>query len=278
MNEQYVHLNGELVPEIKAQISMFDRGFTLADGVFETMVSRNGNLFRLNQHMDRLDKGCDLLGIQRLNRRETKQKILELLHTNKLTSAVIRLTVTRGVDRQRGLTIHDPVVPTILIRTHLRSTHKIEGISLSVSSIARNEGSPISGIKSISYSDSIVAKKLASEEGFDDALLLNNLGNVACATSSNFFVTQDNTIITPPLSDGVLGGIIRGVIFEISSKFGLKIIERSFKPNFDAYEESFITNVVTGIVPVVAIDKVAIGSGHIGPIVKRLSQTINSEM
>ena len=278
MNEQCVHLNGELVPESKAQISMFDRGFTLADGVFETMVSRNGNLFRLNQHMDRLDKGCDLLGIQRLNRRETKQKILELLHTNKLTSAVIRLTVTRGVDRQRGLTIHDPVVPTILIRTHLRSTHKIEGISLSVSSIARNEGSPISGIKSISYSDSIVAKKLASEEGFDDALLLNNLGNVACATSSNFFVTQDNTIITPPLSDGVLGGIIRGVIFEISSKFGLKIIERSFKPNFDAYEESFITNVVTGIVPVVAIDKVAIGSGHIGPIVKRLSQTINSEM
>ncbi len=278
MNEQCVYLNGELVPEIKAQISMFDRGFTLADGVFETMVSRNGNLFRLNQHMDRLDKGCDLLGIQRLNRRETKQKILELLHTNKLTSAVIRLTVTRGVDRQRGLTIHDPVVPTILIRTHLRSTHKIEGISLSVSSIARNEGSPISGIKSISYSDSIVAKKLASEEGFDDALLLNNLGNVACATSSNFFVTQDNTIITPPLSDGVLGGIIRGVIFEISSKFGLKIIERSFKPNFDAYEESFITNVVTGIVPVVAIDKVAIGSGHIGPIVKRLSQTINSEM
>ena len=278
MNEQCVHLNGELVPEIKAQISMFDRGFTLADGVFETMVSRNGNLFRLNQHMDRLDKGCDLLGIQRLNRRETKQNILELLHTNKLTSAVIRLTVTRGVDRQRGLTIHDPVVPTILIRTHLRSTHKIEGISLSVSSIARNEGSPISGIKSISYSDSIVAKKLVSEEGFDDALLLNNLGNVACATSSNFFVTQDNTIITPPLSDGVLGGIIRGVIFEISSKFGLKIIERSFKPNFDAYEESFITNVVTGIVPVVAIDKVAIGSGHIGPIVKRLSQTINSEM
>ena len=278
MNEQCVHLNGELVPESKAQISMFDRGFTLADGVFETMVSRNGNLFRLNQHMDRLDKGCDLLGIQRLNRRETKQNILELLHTNKLTSAVIRLTVTRGVDRQRGLTIHDPVVPTILIRTHLRSTHKIEGISLSVSSIARNEGSPISGIKSISYSDSIVAKKLVSEEGFDDALLLNNLGNVACATSSNFFVTQDNTIITPPLSDGVLGGIIRGVIFEISSKFGLKIIERSFKPNFDAYEESFITNVVTGIVPVVAIDKVAIGSGHIGPIVKRLSQTINSEM
>ena len=278
MNEQCVHLNGELVPESKAQISMFDRGFTLADGVFETMVSRNGNLFRLNQHMDRLDKGCDLLGIQRLNRQETKQNILELLHTNKLTSAVIRLTVTRGVDRQRGLTIHDPVVPTILIRTHLRSTHKIEGISLGVSSIARNEGSPISGIKSISYSDSIVAKKLASEEGFDDALLLNNLGNVACATSSNFFVTQDNTIITPPLSDGVLGGIIRGVIFEISSKFGLKIIERSFKPNFDAYEESFITNVVTGIVPVVAIDKVAIGSGHIGPIVKRLSQTINSEM
>ena len=278
MNEQCVHLNGELVPESKAQISMFDRGFTLADGVFETMVSRNGNLFRLNQHMDRLDKGCDLLGIQRLNRQETKQNIVELLHTNKLTSAVIRLTVTRGVDRQRGLTIHDPVVPTILIRTHLRSTHKIEGISLSVSSIARNEGSPISGIKSISYSDSIVAKKLASEEGFDDALLLNNLGNVACATSSNFFVTQDNTIITPPLSDGVLGGIIRGVIFEISSKFGLKIIERSFKPNFDAYEESFITNVVTGIVPVVAIDKVAIGSGHIGPIVKRLSQTINSEM
>tara|TARA_Y100001960_G_scaffold68280_1_gene71959 strand:+ start:1080 stop:1916 length:837 start_codon:yes stop_codon:yes gene_type:complete len=278
MNEQCVHLNGELVPESKAQISMFDRGFTLADGIFETMVSRNGDLFRLNQHMDRLDKGCDLLGIQRLNRRETKQNILELLHTNKLTSAVIRLTVTRGVDRQRGLTIHDPVVPTILIRTHLRSTHKIEGISLGVSSIARNEGSPISGIKSISYSDSIVAKKLVSEEGFDDALLLNNLGNVACATSSNFFVTQDNTIITPPLSDGVLGGIIRGVIFEISSKFGLKIIERSFKPNFDAYEESFITNVVTGIVPVVAIDKVAIGSGHIGPIVKRLSQTINSEM
>ena len=277
MTEQLVYLNGDFVPESKAKVSVFDRGFTLADGVFETMVAKDGKIFRLKRHLERLDYGCDVLGIPCLIREDIETAIYELMCKNKLHNAVVRLTVTRGFDRERGLNIHNPVFPTVSIRTANRTEHKAQPLSLGIASIVRNEGSPISGIKSLSYVDSVVAKNLALKSGFDDALILNNAGNVTCATSSNFFLTLEDTIFTPPVHDGILAGVTRGFVIEISSSLGLKIKETSIKPRFDKYQESFVTNVVTGVLPVVAINRVNIGSGEVGPITTAITKMLDLE-
>ncbi|MBH51580.1 MAG: hypothetical protein CL785_00285 [Chloroflexi bacterium] len=270
MKSYIASVNGTLLYEHESTVSILDRGFTLADGVFETMVAKNTNVFRLDQHLQRLKKGSELLGIVIPKIEELKNQLISVLDANKLPYSVIRFTVSRGYDYQRGLNVHADTLPTIVIRVSPRNKPNIAGISVSLSSIRRNEGSPVSKIKSLSYVDGVIAKQLAHDMGFDDAILLNNAGYIACATSSNVFLVKNKCLITPSLSNGVLEGVTRSIVLESAKSIGLNVYEESVLPDFNTVNEMFMTNIVSGIVPIVSVDGVFIGSGSIGPISNQL--------
>ena len=253
-------VNGNLVKENEAYISIMDRGFTLADGLFETMIARRNKVINFERHFDRLESGASILDINIPEKEILLSNISDVLDANSLDLSVIRLTISRGYDYERGLTIHDSS-PSIIIRVAPHSVNQGNKISLTISSIRRNEASPIPNIKSLSYVDSVVAKNQAVKNGFDDALLLNTKGNISCATSSNVFVVQGDFLITPPAHEGVLLGVTRSIIMENVAFMNLKMIEQSVKPEFDSFDEVFITNVVSGVTSVSSIDSINIGLG-----------------
>ena len=264
-------VNGSLVAEDKAVISILDRGFTLADGLFETMMAKSGKVTHLHRHMNRLEYGCKIMGLKLPSRGDIVAILEQVLEANQFALSTIRMTVSRGYDYKRGLSIHEEVVPSIVVRVAEQKNSVNRDVSLTVSTVRRNEGSPLSNLKTLAYADAVLARKLAFERGYDDALLLNNKGNVACATSSNFFLVKDDVVITPPLSDGVLPGIVRSLLLDQGHLHRIKTREMSIVPVFRDVDGVFITNVVTGVTNVSSVDGLPIGSDKGRQIVKQIS-------
>lgn len=266
-------IDGNLVAENKAVISILDRGFTLADGIFETMTAVNENVRYLHRHLKRLANGCVILGISIPPESDIRNILLEVLRANNLSLSTIRLTVSRGYDHKRGLLVHDELSPSIIVRVAERSESTPREVRLIISEVKRNEGSPLTNLKTLAYTDSVFARKIASDLGYDDALMINNKGDVACATSSNFFVVKDDSIITPPLTDGVLPGIVRSLILEGKLTEDITIRENSIAPDFTGIDGAFLTNVVTGVTNISHIEGQSIGSSHGHKLIKRLSDS-----
>lgn len=260
MAKAIASVNGRLVLEREAVVSVLDRGFTLSDGLFETMVGKNRKVLHLDRHLNRLENGSSILGLELPSRSSLTSLLEEVLDKNGFSMSNIRLTVSRGYDYERGLQVHKNLSPTIVVRVSEQKALYIRDISLAISPIRRNEGSPLSNVKTLAYTDSVLARKLAIESGYDDAIMLNNRGDVACATSSNFFLLKDGLVLTPPLSDGVLPGITRSIIIEEGNAHGFKIQEKTITPDFKSIDGAFITNVVTGLINVGCIDGFPIGS------------------
>ncbi|MBI4299313.1 MAG: aminotransferase class IV [Chloroflexi bacterium] len=258
MGETVLYVNGRFLPESQANVSALDRGFTLADGLFETMVAVQERVFRLDDHLSRLMKGADWLDLSLPTPDELAGAIRETLRRNGLPRSVARLTVTRGMDTGRGLSIPEGASPTVVVRvmTRQRLPSQNSGRSLTISTLRRDEASPLSQFKSLFYTQGIVARLKAQRSGADDALLLNTKGKVACATSSNLFlVRRDGTLVTPPPSDGALLGIARQTVMELARSLDISLAEDSIAPEeLSEAEEVFLTNVVTGPVPVVSVD------------------------
>ena len=269
-------VNGHLFPENEATISILERGFTLADGLFETMVARYEEVPHFERHIDRLQRGACVLGMPIEARGAVRSHVSRVLEANGLPHSIVRLTLSRGYDHGRGLAIPDKSVSSIVIRVSPRDVPIVEGVTLTVSSVRRNEGSPVSNVKSLAYTDNVVAKLRANRRGFDEALLLNNAGHVACTTSSNFFIVKDYLITTPPIRDGVLPGVVRSIILENASALSLNLQEGSIAPDFGSIDEAFITNTVAGVVPVLSVDGITIGSGKVGVATKKLSALYNA--
>ena len=249
----------------KAYLSPLDRGFSLADGVFETMVAVGDRVFRLDDHLARLLEGASVLELPLPTPRDLAWAVRETLRRNGLPRSVARLTATRGVDSGRGLATPAQSTPTVVVRVTPRQRLEDEsgGRSIKVASLRRNETSPVSRIKSLAYTEGIVARLEAQRAGADDALLLNTQGNVACATSSNIFlVRSDRAVVTPPTSDGALPGIARRTVLELATRLGYPTSEESISPaDVMQAEEVFLTNVVTGPVPVISVDGHPVGTG-----------------
>lgn len=277
MAEPILCIGGRFVPEGQAHLSPLDRGFSLADGLFETMVAVGDRVFRLHDHLSRLLEGARLLRLPLPTSDELAWSVIETLRRNGLPRSVARLTVTRGVDLGRGLAPPAQSTPTIVIRVtpHQPLTAPTAGRSLMVANIRRNETSPLSWVKSLAYTEAIVELLEARRAGADDALLLNTGGNVACATSSNLFLVRSNgTVVTPPVSEGALPGIARRTVLEMAPQLGLMPLEKPIAlADLMRAEEVFLTNVVTGPVAVTCIDGHPIGAGKPGRMSLALATT-----
>jgi branched-chain amino acid aminotransferase len=239
-----LYLNGAIVPADFARIDPADRGFTLADGLFETLRAYAGKPFRLEDHLVRLESSAQALGIPLLfDPVRIAEAVLEVLAANNLGEgdAAIRITATRGTG-PRGLAPPAEVKPTLLITASAYAPLP-ERCAAAIVEIRRNEGSPLSRMKSLGYLDNVLAAREAAARGAEEAILLNNADRVAGGARANVFAVLDGRLVTPPLSDGVLPGIARRVVLELAAELRIPAEEASLSPtDLAAAKEIFLTN------------------------------------
>jgi len=271
MMEELVHLNGKLVPRSKAQISALDYGFLYGYGLFETMRAYSGRVFRLEQHLDRLRFSAEVVGLDLESiDYDLGKAVYDTLQANELADARVRLTVSGGegdaspdLTGSRGLTV-------LVVANKYGPSFLQKGRTLSVSSIRRNGRSPLSRLKSLNYMDNLLARRMARSAGADEALLLNEEGFVAEASTCNVFLVSRGTLITPDEKSGILPGITRQAVMELAPKLGVKVTEAKVTvEELLKAEEAFLTNSLIEVAPLVMVDGRKIGSGSAGQVAKR---------
>ncbi|VAX34660.1 Aminodeoxychorismate lyase [hydrothermal vent metagenome] len=256
----YVYTNGEYVRESGARVSVFDRGFLYGDGLFETMRAYKGHIFRLDQHLQRLFKGLEVLRIKKAWTGNALTHVLyRLLDLNKLKDAYIRLTISRGVGG-RGIDITGCDSPSIVIAAREFLPHPEimyrDGVRACISEERMNCRNPIdSGVKSLNFLNNILVRTEASDRGFFEAIMLNHEGYLAEGTVSNLFLVTKGVLYTPSAEAGILNGITRQVVLEIAEEKGIMVEEGLFgtRKIYEA-EEVFLTNSLIEIMPVSELD------------------------
>jgi branched-chain amino acid aminotransferase len=230
-----------------------DRGLTLGDGLFETAPVFNGHAVWLGEHLDRLMSGAAAIGLD-ITRRRIETAVAACLAEIGPTAAVLRITVTRGAGG-RGLA-HDGGAPTLLVTLAPWPKGILNrDVTLATARVRRNEYSPVSRLKSLSYLDAILAAREAASAGADDALMLNCGGRVASSTIANVFVMEDGRLVTPPESEGVLGGITRRKVLAAAHDLGFAYEEAPVeRARLTTAHSVFLTNSLRLIRPVTRLD------------------------
>lgn len=271
-----VYVNGEILDEDKAKISIFDRGFLYGDGIFETMRSYEGVIFRLGEHLERLYSSMKSLKIrQRLSNKEMEKALYDLLHINNLKDASIRITVTRGISKHREFNISQNDIANVVIVANQFIPRPAgfykNGIKADIARYRKSSQSLLNRFKVLNYLESIVARNEALPKSSFETIFLNEFGYVCEGTVSNIFVVKGNKLMTPSLDCGVLPGITRKVVLELASFAGLGKEEGKFREEeLKNSDEVFITNSLIEIIPVVKIDDRQIGNGKVGHVTQKI--------
>lgn len=244
--------DGALVDTSIVPFDLTDRGLLLADGLFETIVVFGGVAFRLADHLDRLMAAAEIIGLS-VDRNRLEDAVAALA-PHAQGGGVLRLTVTHG-PAPRGLAPPATSVPTVFAAiTEWRREMIFNPVDMALTSIRRNPSSPLSRIKSLAYLDNVLGLQDARRQGADDALFLNVTGSVACASAGNVFVIRGDSVVTPPIADGVLPGITRGLVLSIGERLGLQTREATLTlDELQRADAVFITNSVRLVTPVHAI-------------------------
>ncbi|MBX7248780.1 MAG: aminotransferase class IV [Caulobacteraceae bacterium] len=230
-----------------------DRGLLLGDGLFETLLWRDGELVDLDLHLRRLGRGCAVLGLPVPTLDQVLGAVARSLGKRAAGRCAVRITYTagtggRGLDRVEGLS------PTLLASAS-QAPEPGGDASLVTVAVRRNEGSPASRIKGLAYLDNLLARREAREAGADEALMLNNRGQVACAAAANLFWFEGARLCTPALDCGVLDGTVRGRVLSQAADLGLEAVEVSAgRPVLDQARGLFLTNSLIGMRRVSTLD------------------------
>lgn len=255
-----IYLNGLIIDADEARIDPADRGLLLGDGLFETFRVTSTKAQRVGPHLRRLKFGCSILKMPYPHGIETSLR--DVISANKIFNGSLRLTVTRGA-APRGVLPPTNVSTTVMISaivTNVPSKKSIKAII--AKSTRRNELSPLSCCKSLNYLDNILAQQEADTLGADEALLRNTIGNIAEATASNVFFVIEGRLVTPPILDGALPGVVREEILEDAEEQTLGV------QDIAVASEAFLTNSL-GVNPLISIDNTLVGSGEVGPLTKK---------
>jgi branched-chain amino acid aminotransferase len=266
-----VWVNGALVPPGEPILAADDRGFTLGDGLFETMRAYGGRVFRLRAHLERLRSSAARLGIPVPP--DLEDAVRATLAASGLDSAAVRLTLTRGPGGD-GLALPEPARPTVVITVRPYAPAErwyVDGARAVFSRGRLNEHALTAGMKRLGYLDQVTAQAEARAAGADEALFLDTAGHLAEGAASNLFLVAGGTLWTPPLSCGVLPGITRSVVIELAEAAGIPVREEPLAPGAlrDA-SEAFLTSSLREVVPIVAIGGDPVGNGRPGPLTLRL--------
>lgn len=265
-------VNGRLVDEEEPCLTAVDRGFTLGDGLFETMLAHGERVFRLDDHLERLYQGSQLLAIVLPSEEDLAWAVKAALWANDLPQAVVRLTVSRGYDAGRGLDISLDLKPTVVVRVSPHIPAASASLTAIVSSVRRNEGSPLSTVKALSYADKVLARQEARARGAEEALMLSNGGLLAGAAAANVFLVRGGVLLTPSVQSGALPGITRRCILELAEGMNLSAQEAELElAALQQADEVFLTNSVIGVRALVKVDGQPVGGGQPGPVTRKLA-------
>ncbi len=272
---EMVYLNGSLLPLADARIAVMDYGFLYGYGLFETMRAYGGKVFRLDRHLERLAGSAETLGIA-VDKSVLKDAVMETIDANGLSEARIRLTVSIG----EGGMVPDPAScgqPTVLVVAGeyrpLPNEVYDKGYRAIVSSVRRNSRSPISGMKSLNYLESMLARQEARAAGVDEAICLNEEGFLAEASTSNVFLVGEGALRTPGLTSGILPGVTREAVLKLAGKLGITTVEDDITlDELLQADEAFITNSVVEVMPLTEVDGKPVGTGKSGEITRKLME------
>jgi branched-chain amino acid aminotransferase len=271
-----IYIDGKFYSEANAKISVFDHGLLYGDGIFEGIRFYNGRVFRLEEHLDRLWDSARSICLEiPTSMREMTEALLETIRQNELRDGYIRLLVTRGIGNL-GLNPAQCKRPTVIIIASTIALYSPEiyqkGLTVVTCATRRtNPGALNPAVKSLNYLNNVMARIEANLAGADEALMLNDAGNVAECTADNIFVVKRGQIFTPPIAAGALRGITRLVVFEIAAELGIKVTETDITRH-DVFiaDECFLTGTAAEIIPVIKADGRLIGNGKPGPIGTRM--------
>jgi branched-chain amino acid aminotransferase len=244
-----VWIDGQMLRAEEASVSLADRGFTLGDGLFETLLWTGHNVRYFDDHMLRLAASAKAMDINLAHSADAIEAGLSSLAQDADGQvAALRLTLTRGPG-PRGLGLPTPSSPR-LIATLAVFVRPTKPVDLKTVTIMRNCGAPSACFKTLSYIDNIMALSQGQALGGDDAIMLGTSGNVACASSANIVIQFEGQNLTPALEDGALPGIVRGRLIQA----GL-IKEARINPEMlAACSRAALTNALIGVRSVASID------------------------
>lgn len=271
-----VFLNGNIVPLAQAAINVFDHGLLYGDGVFEGIRSYGGKVFRLDEHLKRLEESARAIRLAiPMSREELATATYDTMKANQIIDGYIRLVVTRGVGYLGVSPVRtgNPSVFIIASQIELYPKELYEkGMAIISCSVMRNHPNAVSPrIKSLNYLNNILAKIEALDAGVHEAVMYNHLGYVAECTGDNIFAIRNGVVRTPPTAAGLLEGITRDAVIELVGKRGLPFSEMNLTRH-DLYvaDELFLTGTAAEIIPVTKIDGRPIGTGEPGPLTRQL--------
>lgn len=252
-----VFLNGQFVPEERAVVSVFDRSFLYGDGLFETVLVCRGKPFRWPQHLERLHRGAEFLGLKLPFADDALGKfVAELIAVNGLPDGLLRLTLSRGVG-VRGYSPKGADRPTLVMSLHPMPSVKKPARGWRLLTTARRlpAGESLAQYKTANKLAQILARAEADAVGADEALLLNTDGFVVEGASSNLFWIQSGVVCTPPMTSGVLAGVTRAVVFELCRELALPAQESTVTPeDLRQAEGVFLTLSSLGVVAAAELD------------------------
>jgi len=282
-----IYLDGHIVDESEAKISVFDHGLLYGDGVFEGIRIYNGRVFRLTEHLKRLyDCARAICLTIPISFEEMEKATLDTVAANGLRDGYIRLVVTRGAGPM-GLSPYQCPKPSIIIiaaniKLYPASAYE-DGLKLITCATRRPPHDVLSPqIKSLNYLNNVMAKIECLQAGCDEGIMLNAQGYVAECTGDNVFVIKNGQIYTPTIASGALDGITRRAVLGIIKDMGIPLHEVQMT-RFDVFtaDECFLTGTAAEAVPAVILDRREIGSGKPGPIslkiIEAFKKLANSE-
>ncbi|MFP4105098.1 MAG: aminotransferase class IV [Phycisphaerae bacterium] len=271
MTGKNVYLNGKIVPAELGRVSVYDAGLLIGYSTFSTMYGRNGSVFRLEQHLDRVFDTAEMLHIQLTSTREDfRNAIPKLLEINELVEARVRLTVTPGPARASGAT---EIITADPLPEYPSEWYR-DGIAVDIGKHRQLAGDVTYGHKTGNYLPRVLAHRDAASHGFQERLWFTADGHLAEGCMSNVFLVSDGTVQTPPLDTPVLKGICRNAVLEVCEALGVPVDTETHLTSMDLNEadEAFLTGSTAGVRPVVKVGRGSVGHGTPGPVTRRIMQ------
>ncbi|MES2156129.1 MAG: aminotransferase class IV [bacterium] len=276
------YIEGKVVDLGKATVPLNDRGYLLGDGIFETLRTSNGRVFRLDDHAERMKRGLRAINLDASLETEFRGAVKDLVAAGRKAfggELYVRVMVTTGpmedvLGTGRGVTV------TGLCKKFkpYPMQYYSNGIQLVVSRQRKDTRSPLSAVKTLSFLPYIAARRDAHGQTAHDAILLNEHDRVAEASTSNVFALRDGVVFAPGEAEGAIPGVTRHAVLELVEEADLEVREQLTLADLKKADEVWLTNTTGGIVPVTRFADKPVGSGKKGELTAQLSHALEAEI
>ena len=273
MNTEKVYLNGKIIDADKATVAVTDSSYLYGIGLFETMRAVNGKVFRLTDHLRRLNDSAEALSIfNSFSDEKIAEAIDQLLLANEVTEARLRLELSNGPIQPDG-TAKTNLLITSPVFTPYPEDYYAKGVRVILTNFRQSSKDPYAGHKTTCYGPRLTALKNAHEKLAAEAIWFTTENALAEGSISNVFLVKDGQLYTPPVNTPVLPGIARKTVIEIAEQENIECNEQPLAiDDLLKADEVFLTNVVMEVLPVVAIESHTVNEGKPGPISKKLAE------